>query len=74
MPKLVVDNEPMNTETKNITYTDVINKLFGGKPVAVSVTPRMVPVTAMRSIEMCTSWGKRRRQKHHDNEAYGTRS
>lgn len=28
---------------KQQTHTEVINKLFGGNPVAVSVMPRIVP-------------------------------
>lgn len=33
----------MQITTMIVTYTDVHNKLLGGKPVTISVAPRIVP-------------------------------
>jgi len=38
-------NKPSTlVKVKKRTYTDVMSKLLGGKPVTISVAPRIVPI------------------------------
>ena len=41
----------MQITTMIVTYTDVHNKLLGGKPVTISVAPRIVPALILVARE-----------------------
>ena len=48
----------MRTIISSLPYTDVHNRLLGGKPVTIAVAPRMVPArvgggVCLRVVETC---------------------
>ena len=51
----------MQITTMIVTYTDVHNKLLGGKPVTISVAPRIVP--ALTFVER-----ERERERERESE------
>ena len=48
---LTIDKNDMQITTMTVTYTDVHNKLLGGKPVTISVAPRIVPALILVARE-----------------------